>query len=195
MKIDRLIQIKSNSLKPAKGRILLSEPFMGDYYFGRSVILLAEHNEKGSFGVVVNKGLSTKLSEVANDFSDLSLNIFVGGPVETNRLFFIHTLGDQIMHALPLVEGLYWGGEMESVKILASKGLLNEYNIRFFMGYSGWGANQLENELKRNSWAITRITSKQLFHTKPDLLWKKMTRKLGEEYRLWHKFPVDPTMN
>lgn len=195
MKIDRLIQIKSNSLKPAKGRILLSEPFMGDYYFGRSVILLAEHNEKGSFGVVVNKALSTKLNEVANDFPDLPLNLFVGGPVETNRLFFIHTLGDQIMHSLPLMEGLYWGGEMESVKTMASKGLLNEYNIRFFMGYSGWGANQLEDELKRNSWAITRITSKQLFQTQPELLWKKMTRKLGEEYRLWHKFPVDPTMN
>ena len=59
MKIDRLIQIKSNSLKPAKGRILLSEPFMGDYYFGRSVILLAEHNAEGSFGLVVNKAVST----------------------------------------------------------------------------------------------------------------------------------------
>ena len=195
MKIDRLIQIKSNSLKPAKGRILLSEPFMGDYYFGRSVILLAEHNAEGSFGLVVNKPVSTKLSEVAADFPNFDQTLFIGGPVETNRLFFIHTLGEQIVHSLPIMEGLYWGGEIGSVKSLANKGLLSKHNIRFFMGYSGWGANQLEAELKRNSWAITRITSKQLFYTQPALLWKKMTRKLGEEYSLWHKFPVNPTMN
>ena len=195
MKIDRLIQIKTNGLKPAKGRILLSEPFMGDYYFGRSVILLAEHNAEGSFGLVVNKIASAKLNEIAPDLPELDFNIFIGGPVETNQLFFIHTLGDQITHSLQIKDGLFWGGEITNIKSLAKKGVLNKHNIRFFMGYSGWGANQLDAELKRNSWAITRISLPQLFNTPPDLLWKKMTRKLGEEYSLWHKFPVDPTMN
>jgi len=195
MKIDRLIQIKSNSLKPARGRTLLSEPFMGDYYFGRSVILLAEHNDKGTYGVVLNKGLNTKLNEVVSDFHDLSLPLFIGGPVETNRLFFVHTFGDKIEGAIKIKENLYWGGKMESVTSLANQGHLNEQNIRFFMGYSGWAAHQLENELKRNSWAITRISAKQIFFTPPKLLWKKMTQKLGEEYRLWHQFPVDPNMN
>jgi len=195
MKIDRLVQIKVNDLRPAKGRILLSEPFMGDYYFGRSVILLAEHNPEGSFGLIVNKTVSTKLRDLIPDFPELEANVFIGGPVETNRLFFIHTLGDKIEHSVPIIEGLYWGGEIEAVKALAESNSLNESNIRFFMGYSGWGANQLETELKRNSWAITRITAKQLFNIQPKLLWNKMTHKLGEEYQLWHKFPIDPTMN
>jgi putative transcriptional regulator len=195
MKIDRLIQIKSNSLKPAKGRILLSEPFMGDYYFGRSVILLAEHDDMGSYGVVLNKALTTKLNEVANDFPSLTHPIFIGGPVETNRLFYIHRLGSKIEGSILIKEDLFWGGSMESVIKLADQGQLNEQNIRFFMGYSGWGVHQLENELKRNSWAITRISAKQIFFTPPELLWKDMTKKLGQEYMLWRQFPVDPNMN
>lgn len=195
MKIDRLVQIKSNNLKPVKGQVLLSEPFMGDFYFGRSVILLAEHNEEGSFGLILNKSVKTKLSEALKGFPDLNLPMFLGGPVDANRLFFIHTLGERIEASLPVMNGLYWGGSMESVKEMASQNLLNEKNIRFFLGYSGWGTHQLEGELKRNSWAVTRITPKQIFHTKPRLLWNLLTKQLGFEYQLWHKFPSDPTMN
>jgi putative transcriptional regulator len=195
MKIDRLVQIKSNNLKPVKGQVLLSEPFMGDFYFGRSVILLAEHNEEGSFGLILNKSVKTKLSEALKDFPDLNLPMFLGGPVDANRLFFIHTLGERIAASIPVMDGLYWGGSMESVKEMASMNLLNEQNIRFFLGYSGWGTHQLEGELKRNSWAVTRITPQQIFHTKPRSLWNLLTKQLGFEYQLWHKFPADPTMN
>lgn len=195
MKIDRLIQIKANNLKPVKGQVLLSEPFMGDFYFGRSVILLAEHNPEGSFGLILNKSVKTKLNDALKDFPDLNLPLFLGGPVDANRLFFIHTLGDRVESSIPVMKGLYWGGTLDSVKELATMNLLNENNIRFFLGYSGWGAHQLEGELKRNSWAVTRITPRQIFHTKPLKLWNLLTRQLGFEYQLWHKFPADPTMN
>ncbi|MBE0651086.1 MAG: YqgE/AlgH family protein, partial [Bacteroidales bacterium] len=194
-KIDRLIQIKSNNLKPVKGQVLLSEPFMGDFYFGRSVVLLAEHNSEGSFGLILNKSIRTKLSDALKDFPELDIPMFLGGPVDANRLFFIHTLGERIESSIQLMDGLYWGGSMESVKEMASLNLLNEHNIRFFLGYSGWGTNQLEGELKRNSWAVTRITPGQIFHTKPRNLWNLLTKQLGVEYQLWHKFPSDPTMN
>lgn len=195
MKIDRLIQIKANNMAPVKGQVLLSEPFMGDFYFGRSVILLAEHNNDGSFGLILNKSVKTRLSDALKDFPDMDLPLFLGGPVDANRLFFIHTLGNQIESSIPVIKGLYWGGTIESVRKLAARNLLNEKNIRFFLGYSGWGAHQLEGELKRNSWAVTRITPRQIFHTKPRKLWNILTRQLGFEYQLWHKFPVDPTMN
>ena len=195
MKIDRLVQIKANNLKPVKGQVLLSEPFMGDFYFGRSVILLAEHNAEGSFGLILNKSVTTKLSDALKDFANLDIPMFLGGPVDANRLFFIHTLGERIESSIPLMEGLYWGGSMESVQEMASLNLLNKDNIRFFLGYSGWGAHQLEDELARNSWAVTRIKPLQIFQTKPRMLWNLLTRQLGAEYQLWHKFPADPTMN
>jgi putative transcriptional regulator len=195
MKIDRLIQIKSNDLKPAKGRLLLSEPFMGDYYFGRAVILLAEHNANGSFGLILNKPISKLLSEVTKDFPDVEVPLYLGGPVEPSRLFFIHTLGNEISDSIEVMKGLFWGGNMEDVLELAQLKKLTPGNSRFFLGYAGWGANQMEEELKRNSWAITRASAELIFKTKSELLWKKLTRKLGNEYRLWDKFPVNPSLN
>ncbi len=195
MKIDRLIQIKSNNLKPAKGRLLLSEPFMGDYYFGRAVILLAEHNAEGSFGLVLNKPVSKMLSEVAKDFPGMNVPLYIGGPVEPNRLFFIHMLGNEISDSIEVIKGLFWGGNMEDVRELAHLQKLTPENSRFFLGYAGWGANQMEDELKRNSWAVTRASAEIIFKTKSELLWKKLIRKLGSEYRLWDKFPVNPNLN
>ncbi len=195
MKIDRLVQIKSNNLKPAKGRLLLSEPFMGDYYFGRSVILLAEYNKEGSFGLILNKPINKHLNEVTEDFPELSAPLFLGGPVESNRLFFIHTLGDVVDGSVEVLKGLYWGGNMEDILEMAQLKKLTPENIRFFLGYSGWGAHQIDDELKRNSWAVTTATADLIFKTKTDLLWKKLTRKLGSEYRLWDKFPVNPNLN
>ncbi len=195
MKLDRLVQIKPNNLKPAKGRLLLSEPFMGDYYFGRSVVLLAEHNAEGSFGLVLNKPVHKKISEVTKEFPELDAPLFVGGPVETNHLFFIHTLGDEISDSVEVINGLFWGGNMEDVMELFRLQKLSPQNSRFFLGYAGWGAHQVDDELKRNSWAITTATSDLIFKTDPKILWKKLTRKLGSDYRLWAKFPVNPNMN
>ncbi len=193
--IDRFIQIKSNGLKPAKGRVLLSEPFMGDFYFGRSVILLAEHNEEGSFGLIVNKAVNTTFNKVLPDFPEFNAPIYLGGPVEPNRLFMLHTVGNEISDSLEILDGLYWGGNMEDVKELIVLNLIDATKIRFFAGYSGWGAGQLEIELKRNSWVITQATSKKLLNTVPEQLWENLVKKLGSEYRLWEKLPRNPSNN
>jgi putative transcriptional regulator len=193
--IENIIKIKSNDLKPAKGRILLSEPLMGDYYFGRSAVLLAEHNDEGSFGIILNKPVSARFNDVFSDFPPLDINVFMGGPVDHNHIFYIHTLGDEIADSVEISDGLYWGGDLESIKEMALLKKLNDQNIRFFIGYSGWGARQLESELKRNSWVITSATKEMLFRTKPTELWDKLMRKMGGKYKYWTKFPVDPSVN
>lgn len=195
MNLDRFIQIKTNNLQPVKGRVLLSEPFMGDYYFGRSVVLLAEHNPEGSFGVILNKKIPAHLTDFIQELGDTDLPVFLGGPVETNRLFFIHTLGEVIEDSVSLIDGLYWGGNLEDIKELSRNKVLSDENFRFFLGYSGWGAEQLTTELKRNSWAVTHIKVQQIFKTQPEILWKKLTMQLGTDYKLWNKFPADPASN
>jgi putative transcriptional regulator len=193
--IDRIFEIRSNNLKPAKGKLLLSEPLMGDYYFGRSVVLLAEHNDEGSFGVIMNKPVTAKFNDVIKDFPKFDTSIFIGGPVETNKLFYIHTFGEEVQDAIEIADGVYWGGNLEIIKEMVFLGRANNQNLRFFIGYSGWGANQLDSELKKNSWIITKADKDVFFNTHPAQMWDTLMRNMGGKYRYWTKFPSDPGLN
>jgi len=192
---DDLIRIKTNDVKPESGKILISEPFLLDYYFKRSVVLLAEHNKEGSFGVIINKPMAVSFNEVVKDFPDYDARVFLGGPVKTDSLFYIHTLGNQIDDSLPVVDGLYWGGDLERVRELILLGQLNDSNFRFFIGYSGWMPRQLDKELKRDSWLVSHLSSKDVMNAATETLWQDVVSDLGAKYRHWTKFPSEPTLN
>lgn len=193
--IDRFLQIRTNNMNPAKGRLLLSEPFMGDYYFGRSVILLVEHNEEGSVGVILNKPATARFNEVLQDFPEFDAPIYIGGPVETNSLFFIHQLGEKIEDSVEVQNGVFWGGDIKAVKEMILLKMIKPEDIRFYIGYSGWGKDQLKSELKRNSWLVTPTDKASVFATDPLAMWSNFIDKMGNEYRYWNKFPIDPNMN
>lgn len=192
---DRFIQIKTNKVKPTKGHLLLSEPLMGDFYFGRSVVLLAEHNAEGSFGVILNKPVEARLNDVVKDFPPFDTNIYIGGPVDTNSLFYLHTLGKEIEGSIEIIDNLYWGGDLNIVKEKMLLNTLDKKDIRFFIGYSGWSENQLESELKRNSWLISSASKDVLLEMSPERMWRELVDLMGSEYKFWNKLPVDPTMN
>jgi len=193
--IDKYVQIKSNNLKPAKGRLLISEPFMGDYYFGRSVVLLAEHNEEGSFGVVLNKSIQAPFNEVLKGLPNFNAKVYVGGPVDTGSLFYIHTLGEQLEDSLEIAKGLYWGGDIDMLREMIQLNQIDPNSIRFFVGYSGWGINQLETELKGNSWLVHKTVDKKILEYPVEGMWKNLLKEMGSKYKFWSKFPVDPNMN
>lgn len=193
--IRRLLNIKSNNMEPTRGKILISEPFLGDFYFSRSVVLIAEHNEEGSFGLIVNKPLSTEFNEVVKDFPEFNSRIYLGGPVQNNSLFFMHTLGELIEGSQEILNGLYWGGDIEQVKDMITLNQITPENIRFYIGYSGWASDQLNGELKRNSWLVSDINADTLLHSKPEDLWNISVNAMGDKYAFWSKFPVDPSMN
>ncbi len=192
---DKFIRIKTNEVKPTKGRLLLSEPLMGDFYFGRSVVLLAEHNDEGSFGVIMNKPVEARFNDVVEDFPSFDAPIYIGGPVDTSSLFYIHTLGEEIEGAIEIMDNLYWGGNIEIVKEKMLLNTLDNNDIRFFIGYSGWSENQLNAELKRNSWLISEASKDMLLSTDPKLMWKRLVDLMGNEYKFWNKLPEDPAMN
>ncbi|MDP2236396.1 MAG: YqgE/AlgH family protein [Bacteroidales bacterium] len=193
--MEKLIQIKSNDLKPAKGRALIAEPFMGDFYFGRSVVLLIEHNLEGTFGLVMNKPSGSTFNDIILDFPPFNAMVYIGGPVQTDNLFFMHTLGNEIPGSEEVIPGLYWGGELEAVKELMTIGSLKSENIRFFLGYSGWESLQLEGELKRNAWVVSETNLNSLLKTKSNKMWNHFLQRMGPTYDLWRSFPVDPEMN
>lgn len=193
--MERLIQIRSNDLQPSGGRILIAEPLMDEFYFGRSVVLLIEHNEEGSFGLVMNKPSGSAFNEVVNDFPPFEAPIYIGGPVETDSLFFIHTRANEIPESTEIMPGLYWGGDLETLREMMMLGLINNGELRFFLGYSGWAPKQLEVELKRNSWVVSETNTRSLFHTPASNMWNHCLQRMGPEYDIWRKFPVNPDLN
>lgn len=182
--------IHSNSLEPRQGNILISEPLMNDFHFGRSVVLLIDHIEsEGTFGVIINKKLNVTVNQIVDDFSDLEAPVFLGGPVADDQLFFIHTLGDLIPDSAPIIDGLYWGGDNETLKTLVNTGIANEDNVRFYLGYAGWDSGQLVSELVRNSWLVGNITAEQYMHTMPEHMWQDSVDRMKGPYEMWKRFP------
>ncbi|MCD4772228.1 MAG: YqgE/AlgH family protein [Bacteroidales bacterium] len=193
--ISKFLKIKSNNIAPSRGKLLISEPFLNDYYFKRSVVLLAEHNEEGSFGVIMNKPVTVKFNEVIKDFPDFDAPLYLGGPVKSDSLFFVHTMGSKISNSIEIIDGLYWGGNINEIKEMIMLGVLNSNDIRFYIGYSGWESKQLESELEKNSWLVSTMNSKKLLTTEPDILWKTSLDTLGNDYKIWNNFPSDPGSN
>src|ERR1700712_764900 len=179
---------------PTRGNLLIAEPFMGDSNFERSVVLLCEHNERGTFGLVLNQATNLTVSDVLEEmYSEMPL--FLGGPVEQNTLHFIHRLGHQIDGSIYIGENLYWSGNFDEIKRLLNLGAIKEKDIRLFIGYSGWGAGQLDKEMKQNSWIVTKTTAETLFETPYNQLWRAILKQMGGEYKVLSNYPVDPRLN
>lgn len=195
MNKDELFKIQSNTLNPVIGDVLISEPFMNDFYFRRSVILLIDHNEEGSLGVIFNKRLTIPFNEIVQGFPEFNADVYLGGPVETDRIFFIHTVGEMIPDSHLISNGLYWSGNISVLKSMIKMDLIKPHEVRFYVGYAGWDGGQLRNELKANTWVVGRFTAKQLLRTMPGKMWSDFVKQIGKRYALWDKFPVNPSEN
>jgi putative transcriptional regulator len=97
--------------------------------------------------------------------------------------------------AVLLKDGIYWGGDFEAICELGEQGKLHERNSRFFIGYSGWGAGQLEQELLQNSWIISRGGINTIFDADPSYLWRSILKEMGGRYKVFANFPEDPRLN
>lgn len=184
-----------NQIKPEKGRLLISEPFLPDPNFERTVVLLCDHNEDGSFGFVLNKPSILKVSEVVEEMKNFEEIVNVGGPVQQDTLHFLHR-SPAINEASMILEGIYWGGNFESLVLLADTNQIGREEIRFFLGYSGWGPGQLATELEEDSWIVCDyITEELLFETDPKSMWKKALDGMGGRYSVYSNYPVDPRLN
>lgn len=136
------------------GSMLVAEPFLREGYFNHAVIFLADYDRhSGAMGVVMNNLLSdTSLQELMPEVTRRGkVSVFCGGPVNSDRLFFIHTLGDIFPGAQPLADGLFIGGDFQAVIDYVNAGYPLDGTLRFFVGYSGWEAGQLEGSARAMS--------------------------------------------
>jgi putative transcriptional regulator len=184
----------SDKLK--KGHLLIAEPsIIGDLSFNRSVILLADHSHNGSIGFILNKPLKYSINDLVPDVES-DFKIYNGGPVEQDNLYFIHNTPELIPNSIEISHGIYWGGDFETTKALINDGKINEQNIRFFLGYTGWDANQLTKEMGTNSWILTPNTyENKIIGKSTDDFWKEKIKELGGNYLIWSNAPENPSFN
>lgn len=182
--------------KPEPGSVLVSEPFLADDYFSRSVIFLCDHHDEGSFGFVLNKFVDNSVNDFVQEFPQTNSKVSLGGPVDTSNLFYIHDLGDEIPNSVPSSKGLYIGGDFKVLTALLSEHPEKAKQIRFFIGYSGWDKGQLRKELREKSWIVLNNVSKeQILDALDEDIWKITMEKLGGKFKVMSQFPLNPSDN
>lgn len=180
---------------PEKGKILISEPFLPDTFFNRSIIYLTDHNQHGSVGFILNKKLELKVSSAITGFSGWDETLSMGGPVSPDTLHYLHSVGSVVPHSVHVDNDIFWGGDIDAIRKLIREGKIHPSQIRFFLGYSGWAAGQLERELRENSWVIAKVNTGIVLDNDCEDTWKKVLRNFKNKYRMWADFPDSPDMN
>lgn len=182
-------------LRPQKGNLLIAEPsILNDVSFKRSIILLTEHSKKSSVGFILNRPLQYVLNDLLPDIH-CDFTIYQGGPVEQDNLYFVHRVPHLLPKSIEVANGIYWGGNFEQLKLLLHEQVIKPTDIRFFLGYSGWGSNQLEGELNTNSWFISENKYENILDVEEETIWKNQLLEKGGDYKIWANAPSDIQMN
>jgi putative transcriptional regulator len=162
---------------------LIAMPQLGDPNFHRTVVLILQHNAEGARGVVLNRPTRVTLEDVARGQS-LSVAprlrrelVYAGGPVEPQRGLVLHDrLG--LEEKRQLAPGLFLSETVDALEQLLGE---ETGVLRFFLGYAGWGSQQLERELQQGTWLFTEASPERVLHGDADTLWEEVLRQMGVE--------------
>ena len=177
-----------------KGKILISTPDVSGDIFSRSVVLMIEHNENGAFGLILNKK-NADVSDSLLDILGFKVDVYEGGPVENDKIFFIVKGKPVNEYFLDINEEFYLTDDAETIVTEIFENRLSTEDIKVFSGYSGWAAQQLESEINKKYWTVVDIYN--LDYTLPidQTLWKNVMQNLGGDFLLWANAPQDVSMN
>lgn len=191
-----IFKIETNHIVPTQGKILISEPFLCDHMFGRSVILLVDHAQDGTMGLILNKPLPLFLNDLLSEIDCReNIPIYKGGPISTDTLFYLYTL-ENIADSFPVANGIYLNGDFAAIRQFMAEGNSIKGKIRFFLGYSGWEPGQLKQEIEENTWLVDNADFSSLMDEKSEKnTWKNALSNLGGKYEMWSRFPQIPTFN
>lgn len=180
---------------PARGRLLVSEPYLADPYFRRTVVLLCAHDSEGSFGFVLNRFIDMDIADLMENMPPINARVSIGGPVQSGNLYYLHTFGTRIDGSAEVMEGVHMGGDFEQLRSLLATDPKLAKHVRFFVGYSGWGQDQLDKELSQRSWLISAADKRRVMNTRLKDLWGDTLRGMGRAYAPLANFPEDPALN
>lgn len=192
-----ILSLKIPQSEPESGSLLIAAPLLDDGVFSRSTVCIIDHTvENGTMGLITNRLSQYKLHEVIDGIETHEvIPLYVGGPVHHDRLYYIHTFGDEIPDSVEIMPGLYVGGEFERVKELINMGAVMSGKMRFFVGYSGWEKGQLRDELDRHDWAVGTVNIHDSLNLSDNEAWRAAVADLGSRYRVWLNLPTDVALN
>lgn len=174
---------------------MIANPFLKDPNFLRTVVLICNHEDEGTFGLTLNKKLPLTLTEILPDVTDSTLPVYLGGPVQPDTLHFLHQYPDLLGEGLDLGNNVFCGGNFESLKIHLNNNSLDPDKIKFYIGYSGWGEGQLDSELQGDSWLTVNSTDRLIFRVDAEDVWKESLKEKGGKYEMLINYPLDPQLN
>lgn len=177
-----------------KGKILISTPDISGDIFSRSVVLIVDHNEQGAFGLILNKK-NQKMSHKLKDIFGFDVDVYDGGPVENDKIFFICKGRKITDNYSELNSELYLTEDIESVVAAIIQQNISVFDVKVFSGYSGWAAQQLESEIHRKMWTVVDVFNLDYTSPNDQGLWKNIMQNLGGEFLLWANAPEDVSMN
>ncbi len=178
-----------------KGQLLLDSGQLNGSFFHKAVVLICQHDAEGAFGLVLNRSSNNKVGEmVVADLPDLlkEQTLFLGGPVQTTTLSYLHA--DTYVPQANVMANLSLGHSLESL-VEIGESFSSTQQIRVFAGYAGWGAGQLEDEMRRKAWVTHAATIDLVFQANPEKLWRQILREKGWQYRLLAETPDDLSWN
>lgn len=181
---------------PIKGRLLVASPLLGDPNFHRTVVLMIEHGAEGALGVVLNRPSESPVSQALPDWASLAAqpaDVFVGGPVEQGRVIALgRARGEPPRDDWTAVLGRVGMVDLASTPTDVASG----YDLlRFFSGYAGWGAGQLEGELREGAWLVLEAREADPLTPDPLRLWRRVLGRQTDDRKWLALYPPEPRLN
>lgn len=177
------------------GSLLIADPFLKDPNFLRTTVFICDHQPEGSLGFVLNRQHPEKIGDLIAEIAQCDFPVYYGGPVQVNTVHFLHQCPDVISGGIEITDGIFWGGEFKEVIDGINNQAIAENQIRFFLGYSGWGENQLKEEMEEKTWLSTNGNKKLVFHKNANLIWADSLKQIGGAFTQLIHYPIDPQLN
>ncbi|MBK7643247.1 MAG: YqgE/AlgH family protein [Planctomycetes bacterium] len=181
------------------GSLLVAAPDMLDPNFMHSVVLVVQHSSEGAYGLVINRPSTITLDVLLSDHPILSHQPFpvhAGGPVGLDTLQFLHRVPEEVPGGTEIGAGLVLGGDLEALaRYIERDPAAARENVRMLLGYSGWGAQQLEGELSRGSWVPAALQADWAFQSDGHAVWRRVLRSLGRHAQGLEDLPPDVSWN
>jgi putative transcriptional regulator len=183
-----------DSMESKRGQLLVAGPALQDPNFRRTVVLICEHSDDGALGLIINRSTSIEVTEAVPELAGLlgaDARLWSGGPVQPQSIVLLAELDDPPEDALMVVGDVglvLQGADLQELADDARRG-------RAFLGYAGWGPEQLEGELERGDWIVVGAEPDDAFGEDGDGLWGEVLARQGGEYALLATMPPDPSLN
>lgn len=160
--------------------LLVAMPQIVDPFFWHSVVLLIEYTEEGSLGIVVNRPTELKVADVLQELEipwegDPDEIVHLGGPVQPQLGSVLYRAAADESSA-EIVEGLFVSQNIETLRRIATA---IPFEAKLVLGYAGWSAGQLDEEIQRHDWLIAPVDVEQVFAPDPENVWERVLRSIG----------------